>query len=64
MLGDSLRMMAGTASPIIGAVILISIILPWFLIAVFAILTLYLYAAAFYRASAREPKVWQSRLNL
>ena len=53
-------MMAGTASSIIGAVILISIILPWFLIAVFAILILYLYAAAFYRASARELKVWQS----
>ena len=38
MLGDSLRMIAGTASSIIGAVILISIILPWFLIAVFVIL--------------------------
>ncbi|KAG6850713.1 hypothetical protein H0H93_009871 [Arthromyces matolae] len=56
MLGDSLRMFAGTASSIIGAVILIAIVLPWFLIGVACILILYVYAAAFYRASARELK--------
>ncbi|KAF8072009.1 ABC transporter [Lyophyllum atratum] len=52
MLGDSLRMFAGTTSSIIGAIILISIVLPWFLIGVACIIILYLYAAAFYRASA------------
>jgi hypothetical protein len=36
---------------------LISIILPWFLIAVAIVLLLYAMAAAFYRASAREMKV-------
>ncbi|KAF9466563.1 ABC transporter [Collybia nuda] len=56
MLGDSLRMLAGTSSSIIGAIILISIVLPWFLIGVFCIIILYLYAASFYRASARELK--------
>ncbi|KAJ7593418.1 ABC transporter [Mycena floridula] len=56
LLGDSFRMMAGTSSSIIGAIILISIVLPWFLIAVFCILILYGYAASFYRASARELK--------
>ncbi|KAF8896247.1 ABC transporter [Infundibulicybe gibba] len=40
----------------LGAVILISIVLPWFLIGVFCITIGYLYAAAFYRASARELK--------
>jgi hypothetical protein len=53
---DSLRMLVTSASSIIGAIILISIVLPWFLIAVFCVLILYVYAAAFYRASARELK--------
>lgn len=56
LLGDALRMFAGTTSSILGAIILIAIILPWFLIAVFFILIIYIYAAAFYRASARELK--------
>ncbi|KAG7451066.1 ABC transporter [Guyanagaster necrorhizus] len=56
LLGDALRMFAGTTSSILGAIILIAIILPWFLIAVFFILIVYIYAAAFYRASARELK--------
>ncbi|KAG6909964.1 hypothetical protein DXG01_014233 [Tephrocybe rancida] len=56
LLGDSLRMFAGTTSSIIGAIILISIVLPWFLIGVACIIILYVYAAAFYRASARELK--------
>jgi len=56
MLGDALRMFATTFSAILGALILISIILPWFLIAIFCILICYVYAAIFYRASARELK--------
>ncbi|KNZ79214.1 ABC transporter C family member 2 [Termitomyces sp. J132] len=56
LLGDSLRMFASTASSIIGAIILISIVLPWFLIGVVCIIILYVWAAAFYRASARELK--------
>jgi hypothetical protein len=54
---EALRMFTSTFSSILGAIILISIVLPWFLIGVFAILLLYVYAAAFYRASARELKV-------
>lgn len=57
MTADALRMFMGTFSSIIGAVILISVVLPWFLIGVFAICLGYVYAAAFYRASARELKV-------
>ncbi|KAJ3795163.1 ABC transporter [Lentinula aff. detonsa] len=56
MLGDALRMLAGTMSNILGAIILISIVLPWFLIAVVVVLSVYCYAAYFYRASARELK--------
>ncbi|KAF8907317.1 ABC transporter [Gymnopilus junonius] len=56
LLGDALRMFMGTFSSILGAIILISIVLPWFLIGVFVILLGYIYAAAFYRASARELK--------
>jgi hypothetical protein len=51
-----MRMLMGTASSIFGAIILVSIVLPWFLIAVFVIIIVYIYAAIFYRASAREMK--------
>jgi ABC-type multidrug transport system permease subunit len=57
MLGDALRMFANTLSNIIGAIILISILLPWFLIAVGAISMVYYFYAVFYRSSARELKV-------
>jgi hypothetical protein len=50
-------MFLGTFSNIIGAVVLISIVLPWFLIAVAVVSVLYAMAAAFYRASSREVKV-------
>ncbi|EKM58203.1 uncharacterized protein PHACADRAFT_116921 [Phanerochaete carnosa HHB-10118-sp] len=56
MLGDALRMFFSTLSNILGAVILIAIVLPWFLIAVCSVSVLYLWAAMFYRASARELK--------
>ncbi|KAJ6570148.1 ABC transporter, partial [Mycena vulgaris] len=56
-LGEALRMFFATLANIIGrAIILIAVILPWFLIAVVCILTVYFYFAAFYRASAREIK--------
>jgi ABC-type multidrug transport system fused ATPase/permease subunit len=61
IIADSFRMFLGTFSNIIGAVVLISIILPWFLIAVAVVSVLYAMAAAFYRASARETKVRASR---
>ena len=50
-------MFANTFSGILGAVILIAIVLPWFLIAVAVVMLIYLYAAMYYRASARELKV-------
>lgn len=56
-LSDSIRMFANTLSTIIGAVILIAIILPWFLIAVLFVSLCYVYAGMFYRESARELKV-------
>ncbi|PPQ72540.1 hypothetical protein CVT26_004018 [Gymnopilus dilepis] len=56
-LGESFRMVAGTSSVIVGAFILISIVTPWFLIAIVFILLVYGYIASFYRASARELKV-------
>ncbi|KAL0061165.1 hypothetical protein AAF712_012035 [Marasmius tenuissimus] len=56
LLGDAMRMLAATTSGIVGAIILISIVLPWFLIPVVVIMTIYVYAAYFYRSSAREFK--------
>ncbi|KAJ7039616.1 ABC transporter [Mycena alexandri] len=55
-LGEALRMFFATLANITGAIILIAVILPWFLIAVAGILTMYVYFAAFYRSSAREIK--------
>ncbi|KAJ6577412.1 P-loop containing nucleoside triphosphate hydrolase protein [Mycena capillaripes] len=51
-LGEALRMFFATFANIIGAIILIAVILPWFLIAVVCILTVYFYFAAFYRSNA------------
>ncbi|KAJ7650714.1 ABC transporter [Roridomyces roridus] len=55
-LGEALRMFFATFANILGAVILIAIILPWFLIAVFCIFLGFFYFATFYRSSAREIK--------
>jgi len=54
---DSMRTVVATSSLIVGAVILIAIVIPWFLIGIVFIFIIYAYAAAFYRASARELKV-------
>lgn len=56
LLGDSLRMFSNTFSQIIGAIILISIQIPWFAIASVCLLIVYYYMALFYRSSARELK--------
>ena len=53
---DSLRMFLMTFANIIGSFVLIAIIIPWFLIAVAAILIVYYAFALYYRASARELK--------
>lgn len=63
MLGDALRMFTNTFCSILGAIVLISIVLPWFLIAVAVILLAYIWAAAFYRSSARELKRLDSVLR-
>jgi len=52
-------MLADTGSQILGTATLVSIILPWFLIVVFASLGVYCCIAIFYHASARELKVCQ-----
>jgi ABC-type multidrug transport system fused ATPase/permease subunit len=54
-------MFLDTFSGIVGAVILISVLLPWFLIALAIVSVLYAVAAAFYRASSREAKVRASQ---
>ncbi|KAI9439890.1 ABC transporter [Lactarius indigo] len=56
VLVDSFRMLINAISSIFGAVVLISILLPWFLIVVAVVFVLYAMASAFYRASAREMK--------
>ena len=50
-------MFIGTMVQIIGAVVLVSIIQPWFLLAVAIVLLAYYWIAMYYRASAREVKV-------
>ena len=55
-LGDAMRMLVATFASILGAIILIAIVLPWFLIAVAVVSVAYIWSAMFYRASARELK--------
>ncbi|GAA5974663.1 hypothetical protein JCM5350_001237 [Sporobolomyces pararoseus] len=53
---DSFRMFMSTLGSVVGSIVLIAIVQPYFLIVVAAILCLYAFAAAFYRESARELK--------
>jgi hypothetical protein len=50
-------MFLATLSGIIGGIVLITIVIPWFILGAFVIGLLYAYSAAFYRSSARELKV-------
>ncbi|VDB90127.1 unnamed protein product [Peniophora sp. CBMAI 1063] len=53
---DALRTFFTGLMGIVGSVVIISISLPWFLIAVAVIVVLYVFVTIFYRASAREVK--------
>ncbi|KAJ3509959.1 hypothetical protein NLJ89_g4941 [Agrocybe chaxingu] len=53
-LGDACSSALNSFATILGAVVLISAIFPWFLIAVALLFVCYFYFSLFYRASARE----------
>lgn len=57
IIGEAMRQFLGTIVQVIGSIILVSVIIPWFLIAIVFILVLYYWITIFYRASARELKV-------
>ncbi|KAF9234111.1 ABC protein [Melanogaster broomeanus] len=59
----SVRLLVLSLGNVLGAIIIVSILEPYFLIAVVVILTGYSYFAAFYRASAREVKRLDSMLR-
>ncbi|GAA6063571.1 hypothetical protein JCM10212_003150 [Sporobolomyces blumeae] len=55
-LPDAFRMFISTLASVVGSVVLIAIVQQWFLLVVAALLCLYVFAASFYRQSARELK--------
>jgi hypothetical protein len=57
ILGDAIRMFIGTLAQIVGAIVLVSIVQPYFLIAVTVILIAYYWVGIYYRPSAREIRV-------
>lgn len=57
VIADSFRTLLFTTAGVVGTIVLISVLLPWFLIAVAIVLVFYTMAFVFYRASAREMKV-------
>jgi hypothetical protein len=54
---DSFRLVVSNFSAVLGGVIIISIVLPWFLIAVFVVFIANVYVAVFYQTSSRDLKV-------
>ncbi|KAG2369151.1 ABC protein [Suillus spraguei] len=62
-LPQSMRLLVTMLSSLMGSVIIVSVLEPYFLIAVFFIAIGYSYFAAFYRASAREVKRLDSMLR-
>ncbi|KAF5342618.1 hypothetical protein D9611_001580 [Ephemerocybe angulata] len=63
VLGEALRMCLGTAANILGIIVLVSVVLPWFLIGMAVLSIAYVWAAIFYLASAREFKRLDSILR-
>ncbi|GMK55176.1 hypothetical protein CspeluHIS016_0202320 [Cutaneotrichosporon spelunceum] len=55
-LSDAARMSLNMVANVVGAVVLLAVISPWFLIAVAVVLLLYMHCAQYYRASSREFK--------
>lgn len=62
-LPQSMRLLVLTLASVTGSIIIVSVLEPYFVIAVFFILMGYFYFAAFYRASAREVKRLDSMLR-
>lgn len=54
VIGEAFRMLLSTTAQVVGAVVLISMLLPWFLLAVFVILCMFIVLGMYYRPSARE----------
>ncbi|KAG1737506.1 ABC protein [Suillus paluster] len=59
----SMRLLVLTLTSVVGSIIIVAFLEPYFIIAVFFILMGYSYFAAFYRASAREIKRLDSMLR-
>ncbi|KAG8929770.1 hypothetical protein FRC02_005083 [Tulasnella sp. 418] len=59
-LGEAIRQLFLTASTVFGTAVLVSIILPWFMIVFACLLLLYYWVALYYRSSARELKRLES----
>jgi len=60
---DSFRIFLVTFANVIGSFVLVTIIVPWFLIALGAVMVVYAAIAVYYRASARELKRLDSILR-
>lgn len=54
IIGDMSRMLIGTIVQVVGSIVLIAVLTPWFLIAVAAVVAIYLFIALYYRSTARE----------
>ena len=54
VIGEAFRMLLSTTAQVVGAVVLISMLLPWFLLAVFVVLCMFIVLGMYYRPSARE----------
>lgn len=54
IIGEAMRTLIGTIVQVIGSIVLIAILTPYFLIPVAVILVLYFWIAAYYRSTARE----------
>lgn len=54
LIGDMSRMLLGTIVQVVGSIVLIAVLTPFFLIAVAVVVSIYLVLALYYRSTARE----------
>ncbi|PWN51467.1 putative ABC transporter [Violaceomyces palustris] len=54
VIGEAIRTFVGTVVQVVGCIVLIAILTPWFLIAVAVLLLAFVWTGMYYRSSARE----------
>ncbi|KAF4981721.1 hypothetical protein FZEAL_2523 [Fusarium zealandicum] len=54
VVGETLRLFISTTAQVVGTIVVVTIIVPWFIVIAFILLLIYVWTGMYYRPSARE----------